>query len=72
MTSCPVGAFDDGRYDVPACTAHVASEAGRACLTGGCLARHACPIGRASRYHPAQAEHHMCAFLRANAARGGS
>jgi hypothetical protein len=30
----------------------------------GCLARHACPIGRGYRYAPAQARFHMLSFLR--------
>ena len=60
-TACPVGAFDDG-YDVTACKAHVASNAGKDCRTGGCLARRACPVGKGARL-PAQAAFHMEAFL---------
>lgn len=60
-TACPVGAFDDG-YDVAACKAHVTSDAGRECRTGGCLARRACPVGQGDRL-PAQSAFHMEAFL---------
>lgn len=60
-TACPVGAFDHG-YDVAACKAHVASEAGCDCRTRGCLARRACPVGQGTRL-PAQAAFHMEAFL---------
>ncbi|MFA8440871.1 ferredoxin [Yoonia sp.] len=60
-TACPVGAFDAG-YDVAACKAHVASEAGADCRTRGCLARRACPIGQGTRLS-AQAAFHMEAFL---------
>ena len=60
-TACPVGAFDNG-YDVAACKAHVASEAGTTCRTAGCLARRACPVGQGTRL-PAQAAFHMEAFL---------
>lgn len=60
-TACPVGAFDDG-YDVAACKAHVASDAGQDCRRGGCLARRACPVGQGRRL-PAQAAFHMEAFL---------
>lgn len=60
-TACPVGAFNDG-YDVAACKAHVGSEAGTDCRTGGCLARRACPVGQGTRL-PAQAAFHMEAFL---------
>ena len=60
-TACPAGAFDNG-YDVAACKAHVASEAGTTCRTAGCLARRACPVGQGTRL-PAQAAFHMEAFL---------
>lgn len=60
-TACPVGAFDDG-YDVAACKAYVASDAGADCRTRGCLARRACPVGQGTRL-PAQATFHMEAFL---------
>ncbi len=60
-TACPVGAFDTG-YDVAACKAHIASEAGGDCRTFGCLARRACPVGQGTRL-PAQAAFHMEAFL---------
>jgi hypothetical protein len=68
LEACPVGAFRPDGYDVPACVAHASSPAGRACLRGGCLARHACPVGRERAYLPAQAEHHMRAFLQARLA----
>ena len=60
-TACPVGAFADG-YDVAACKAHVASDAGHDCRSRGCLARRACPVGQNVRI-PAQAAFHMEAFL---------
>ena len=58
-----MGAFDGTRYDVAACAKHIAAPAGRDCLTGGCLARHACPVGRDFIYGPGQAGFHMAAFL---------
>lgn len=64
LGACPVGAFDASAYDVPACTRHLASNPEPACMDRGCLARHACPIGRDYRYAPAQARFHMRAFLR--------
>ncbi len=70
LGACPVGAFTEEGYDVARCTSHVRSAAGAACLHAGCLARHACPVGRAQAYQPEQAEHHMRAFLRANPGRG--
>lgn len=65
LSACPVGAFDGTRYDVPACFSHIASDAGTACMSRGCLARHACPVGQGFAYAPAQAQFHMRAFLRA-------
>ena len=66
LTTCPVGAFDGTSYDVPACARHIASPAGEACMTRGCLARHACPVGQGFAYAPAQAEFHMRAFRAAH------
>jgi hypothetical protein len=66
LSACPVGAFTNPGYAVPACTGHIAAPAGDVCLTHGCQARQACPIGPDFLYAPAQAEHHMRAFLRAN------
>lgn len=70
LSACPVAAFAAGpepgavaRYDAARCAAHVASPAGAACRDGGCLARRACPIGRARAYPPAQQAFHMAAFL---------
>src|SRR5512132_2037150 len=65
LAACPVGAFRAEGYDVPACIARLRSPSGRACLARGCKARRACPIGRARRYEPPQAEFHMHGFLAA-------
>ena len=66
LSACPVGAFTNPGYDVSVCTGHISAPAGAACLMHGCQARRACPIGPEFLYAPAQAEHHMRAFLRAN------
>lgn len=63
LSACPVGAFDGSRYDVVACRAHAGGPAGGACRDGGCLARHACPVGRDHAYGPEQQAFHMAAFL---------
>ncbi|MDF1792939.1 MAG: ferredoxin [Thalassobaculaceae bacterium] len=63
LSACPVGAFDGTGYDVPVCRAHAAGPRGHACRSGGCLARHACPVGRGHAYGPAQQAFHMAAFL---------
>jgi hypothetical protein len=66
LTACPVNAFTAGGYDVPVCIGHIRSAPGEPCLTAGCLARRACPIGADLAYVPAQARVHMAAFLAAN------
>lgn len=71
LTACPVDAFrpwDAQGYDVAACAAHIGAPDGASCLGGGCLARHACPVGAGYAYGPSQARFHMEAFLKA---RGG-
>lgn len=70
LSTCPVDAFKDmrgdgGYYDVPACATHIATAGGSDCLSQGCRARRACPVGRDYTYAPGQAEFHMRAFLRA-------
>lgn len=64
LGACPAGAFDGEAYDVPACARHLAGEPEPACMDIGCLARHACPVGRDYRYAPSQARFHMRAFLK--------
>jgi len=67
LSSCPVSAFGEGGYDVSACAAHLRTRAGTDCMSLGCRARRACPVGRDHVYNGAQAAFHMRAFL---AARG--
>ncbi len=62
LSACPVAAFDGKSYDVPACARHLVATPEPACMDIGCLARHACPVGRDYRYAPAQARFHMRAF----------
>ncbi|MDH3316626.1 MAG: hypothetical protein OER43_12800 [Gammaproteobacteria bacterium] len=66
LTTCPVEAFSESGYHVPRCVAHVDSPAGSECLTGGCLARRACPVGRKYAYAAVQAEFHTRAFVEAS------
>ncbi|MDH3236041.1 MAG: hypothetical protein OEQ29_21165, partial [Alphaproteobacteria bacterium] len=69
LATCPVEAFSAQGYDVPACVGYLDSETGNSCLSHGCAARRACPVGRDYHYAPEQAAFHMAAFLRANPAR---
>lgn len=62
LSSCPVNAFRIRGYDVPACAEHLAARAGHDCMERGCLARRACPVGRAHLYSPPHARFHMEKF----------
>lgn len=62
-SACPVSAIGHGEYDTMACAAWLRGPEGTDCRLRGCLARRACPVGRAYRYAPEQAEWHMAAFL---------
>ena len=66
LDSCPVNAFSEGAYDVPACVDHLRQPQGDDCLSLGCRARRACPIGRDYHYASAQAHLHMSAFVKSN------
>lgn len=61
--SCPVGALNDRSfYDVDACHGHLSTAEGQTCMTGGCLARLACPLSDGAGRDPEQSAHHMRAF----------
>lgn len=62
LSACPAGAFTGESYDTAACASHLSTPEGADCLGRGCLARHACPVGQAFAYAPAQARFHMKAF----------
>ncbi|NSY39829.1 ferredoxin [Leisingera sp. ANG59] len=63
LAACPAGALaDGGPYDLAACHAHLDTSAGAGCMSGGCLARLACPLSRAARRDPDQTAHHMRHF----------
>ncbi|MEZ5921762.1 MAG: hypothetical protein R3C60_10475 [Parvularculaceae bacterium] len=62
LAACPVGAFSGGVYDVPKCAAHIRRPEGAPCMSAGCLARRACPVGEDYQYTPEQAAFHMKSF----------
>ncbi len=64
LTTCPVAAFPPGGYDVPACAGYLKSAAGEDCMSRGCLARRACPVGREYHYGTDHAGFHMFHFLK--------
>ncbi|MCL6709440.1 hypothetical protein M8R20_20845 [Pseudomonas sp. R2.Fl] len=63
LTTCPVGAVRSDGFNVRDCRTHLAGPAGQAgCMTQGCLARNACPIGDGYRYSEGQIRFHMQAL----------
>ena len=65
LSACPVNAFSGKAYDVAGCGRHLQSAEGEACMTGGCQARRACPVGKAYTYETPQLRFHMNAFREA-------
>lgn len=65
LDACPVNALGGGTYDVPACTGHLRSKHGSACLDG-CLVRKSCPYSASMALPPDQRKFHIAAFLRSN------
>ena len=65
LSVCPVNAFSSLGYDAPRCAAHLKSDDGADCVTSGCLARRACPVGADLRQDDDQATFHMRAFIAA-------
>ena len=66
LNTCPVGAFTGEGYNVPSCVSHISTQDGSDCISLGCRARRACPVGVAFRYEPPQAQLHQQAFLRSH------
>ena len=62
-TACPVGALQGTQYDVEACKSYLRSDPAQRCLTRGCLARRACPVGQTYARDAAQSAYHMREFL---------
>ncbi len=63
LTICPVQAFTgSGAYNVAACGAHIRKPDGASCMSEGCLARRACPVGKDYLYGAEQAAFHMKSF----------
>lgn len=62
LTGCPVQAFGSAGYDVPRCAGHLHGLLGHECMSAGCLARRACPVGTENRYTAEHAAFHMASF----------
>jgi ferredoxin len=64
LKACPVSAFSPESYDAAACAGHLKSAAGADCMSEGCRARRACPVGAEYAHGLEQASFTMRAFLR--------
>ena len=64
LHTCPVGAFTPTGYNVVTCRAYLHTLSGQPCMTQGCQARLACPVGRNNAYRGGLAQHLMRAFAR--------
>lgn len=66
LSGCPVSAYthdgESGAYHVEGCRRHLRLHEHGPCMTAGCLARRACPVGAEYRYRPPHAAFHMRAF----------
>lgn len=62
LNACPVDAFSGGGFDSRACHSHLASGSPPDCMSEGCMARDACPVGAEWRYSDEQVRFHMRAF----------
>ena len=69
LNTCPVSAFTSDGYDVARCVSHISTPAGSDCISLGCRARRACPVGKTFHYQPVQAEFHQQAFYHSRMAR---
>jgi len=62
LSACPVSAFENDTLNVDACFAHLDSDRHPDCMTLGCRARDACPVGVEHRNGPEQIGFHMKAY----------
>ncbi len=63
LSACPVDAFGPAGFDVSTCRDYLKMDKGQqGCMTSGCLARDACPLGRNYRYGVEQIRFHMTAY----------
>ncbi len=67
LHTCPVDAYTASGFALQSCADHLHSLPGQSCMSLGCQARLACPVGTAFRYEPDHAAFHMQAFLNSHA-----
>ncbi len=64
LNACPAGAILADGFQYHPCRSHLARTEGAVCLSEGCLARNACPVGADHRYEADQLRFHMAALKR--------
>lgn len=63
LSSCPANAVLASGFQIAPCRAHLTTPQGQAgCMSAGCLARNACPVGAKYGYVPDQLRFHMVAL----------
>lgn len=63
LSRCPAQAVLSSGFQLTPCRSHLKTREGQAgCMTGGCLARNACPVGVEYRYPAEQLYFHMAAL----------
>lgn len=62
LSACPVGAFSREGFAASACRSYLGTPAGQVCMSDGCAARRACPVGRGHAYGSEQTVFLMRAF----------
>ena len=62
LSSCPVSAFSSDGLDIKSCYSHLDKGLEPDCVSLGCRARDACPVGRDYRYDDAQVQFHMKSY----------
>ncbi len=65
LSVCPVSAFSEAGFAVDDCRDYLDSTEGQSCMTQGCAARGACPVGTQYKYEREQLQFHMRAFANA-------
>ncbi|MCV9996678.1 ferredoxin [Pararhizobium sp. YC-54] len=63
LSSCPANAILADGFQITPCRTHLKTRQGEAgCLSTGCIARNACPVGAEHRYPVEQLHFHMAAL----------
>ncbi|WP_407495119.1 ferredoxin [Pseudooceanicola sp. MF1-13] len=62
LTACPVSALGGAGYDTKSCKSYLVGTPDNDCMSSGCRARRACPIGKSYGRVEAHSAYHMSQF----------